>query len=125
MSFEPIGGSLAAIALFFPIYEQCNQIYNACKEMKHYKHDRDVLWKGLYAQWVRLDTMMKRDRLHLQHPPDPDNRHDPVTKAIMYQLSIIKECFDSCLSLMHGQLRRLTSFWHSFHAKSSCEKRFD
>ena len=100
MVFEPIAGSLAAIALFFPVYDSCNRLHDGCMVMKSFGRDVQLLWKELDGQWVRLQLIMQRDHSRVQNPPDPDDRHHHVTTAITDQLVMIESYFRDCESLV-------------------------
>jgi hypothetical protein len=85
MVFEPIGGSLAAIALIFPIYDACDCIIAGCMVMRSFGRDIQLLWKQLDGQWVRL-------------------------KLIMEQLEIIETYFRECEALVHKQFSEWIPF---------------
>ena len=114
MVFEPISGSLAAIALLFPVYDSCNRLHDGCVAMKSFGRDVQLLWIELDGQWVRLKLIMQRDRSRVQNPPEPDDRYHHVTTAIKDQLAIIESHFRDCESLVSkylgGFFLRLFSF---------------
>ena len=103
MVFEPISGSLAAIALLFPVYDSCDRLHAGCMAMKSFGRNVQLLWKELDGQWVRLQLIMQRDHSRVQNPPDPDDPHHHVTTAITDQLVIIESHFRDCESLVLKQ----------------------
>ena len=111
MAIDPVGGSLASIALLFPLYDACNRIYNSWQVRRSFGKDLDDLYVRLEVQWVRLYLLMQRRQGLLLDPPDPDDKHHRVTRVILKQLAVIKLLFDQCDSLIQkncgsGRLER-------------------
>lgn len=101
--FEPIAGSLAGIALIFPLYDACDRLHAGFMVLRSFGRDVQLLWKQLDAQWVRLKLIMQRDKLSVQNPPDSDDPHHWVTNTIKEQLGIVETHFRDCESLVHKQ----------------------
>jgi hypothetical protein len=100
MPVDPVGASLASIALLFPIYDACNRIYKSWQVRASFGKDLEELYFSLEIQWVRLYLLMEKRQGLLLDPPDPDDKHQWVTRAILTQLAIIKLRFEECDQLV-------------------------
>lgn len=113
MAVEPVGATLASIALIFPLYDACNRIWSSWQVRRSFGQDLQTHFRRLEIQWVHLYLLLERRQGALVDPPDPDDKQHRITRVILRQLSCIKELFEQCDDLIRkncGPRKFLTCF---------------
>jgi hypothetical protein len=91
MVFEPISGTLAAVALLFPIYDACDRLYLGYKLTRSFGDDFDMVQFDLDCQYSRLDETSRIRLIDLESPIDPNDQNHGTTKTIIRALRVIRD----------------------------------
>ncbi len=100
---EPVGITLAAAGLLYPIYQACDDLYHGYKLTRSFGDDFDLVQLELEMQYSRLEkTSETRDvELHgLDRPSDINNSNHRVTSIVVRTLSQIKVQFELANKLL-------------------------
>jgi hypothetical protein len=100
MVFEPISGTLGAVALLFPIYDACDRLYHGYKLTKSFGKDFDLVQFELECQYSRLDVTSRTRVLDLESPIDPNNKDHGTTSTVIRALSNIRRQLELSNKLM-------------------------
>lgn len=102
MPVEPVGISLAAVSLFFQVYDNCRRLYDGFENIRRFGREAGLQLARLQVIQWDLDTLMETKTDHLRFPPDLDDVNHPVTKQIIQHLRIILTYFKSCNKIIGG-----------------------
>lgn len=101
---EPVGVTLGAIALLFPIYDACDRLHHGYSLTRSFGPDFQVVQFELEMQWCRLDVTSRRRLTDLENPFQTDDAEHPQTRSVIKALSLIKKQFELSNKLIEKYL---------------------
>ncbi|KAL8689206.1 MAG: hypothetical protein Q9218_005071 [Villophora microphyllina] len=95
---EPVGLTLGAIGLLFPIYQACERLHRGYKLTQAFGDDWQIIQLRLDMHYSRLESTTTTSVPSLKefaNPGDVYNKDHPTTSIILRTLSTIKKQFEA------------------------------
>ncbi|KAL8732571.1 MAG: hypothetical protein Q9181_003902 [Wetmoreana brouardii] len=99
---EPVGATLGAIGLLFPVYQACERLHRGYKLTKAFGHEWQIIQLQLDMHYSRLELTSTTNVANLKkltNPGDIYNKDHPTTSIILRTLSTIQKQFETAHKL--------------------------
>jgi hypothetical protein len=90
---DPVGITLGAVALLFPIYDACDRIYHGYQLTRSYSDDFALVQLELEFEYCCFNVTAQRRVIDLEKPIDINDPENENTKTVIKALSNIKRQF--------------------------------
>ena len=103
---EPVGTTLAAVALFAPIFEACERLVKGWRDMHNFGQDLDYEQAELEMQFVLFKRVSLYYREDLKAELDLNDSEHEGTRTVKRYLEVIKHHFEECDNIMFPLQKR-------------------
>ena len=94
MVFEPVSGTIGAIAFVKTALDACEQTYTACRQISTFAYDFHRFQQELDVRWQHLLDITGTRISELADDCDPNDTK--IKELVVRQLNVIKGHFESC-----------------------------